>query len=129
MSRQQEFNRSIYGDIVAGDMYKTSTVQIAQQTIHNHYACPPPSAPPAQLARHAPLAPPARLPATEANTASLTLGQKRLLQLMKPMARPTRIEVLDFMRAQFGTGMVRELSPHAVSMTHLHVQSIFVVKN
>lgn len=102
----------MYGDIVGGDVYNTTTVQIAQQV--NHFY----SAPPAQLARHAP--PPHAVSAAP----PLTLGQKKVLALMKPLPKDLRIKVLEFMRSQFGTAMVRELEPHALAKVHLHVLSV-----
>ncbi len=109
--RQQEFNNSVYGDVAGRDIVNHTTVQIAQQTVVHHHH----SAPPAQLAQQAPLAPPAP---------PMTLGQKKLLALMKPLGKDARVKVLDYMREHFGTGMVRELSPTGLAKTHLHVLAL-----
>ena len=117
----QEFS-SVYGDIAGRDVVRKTTVKIAhqviqQQTIVHNYAARRP-APPAQLARNAP---PAR-------AAGLTLAQIKLLQLMKPLPRPARIEVLDYLRTQFGTAMISELEPQALAKAHLFVLNLAIIK-
>jgi hypothetical protein len=95
--------------------------QVTHHTVvHHHHA--------QLLAQHAPLAPPARLPGIELPPPPLTLGHKKLLALMKPLPKATRILVLNFMREHYGTGMVRELSPTGLAQTYLHVRSLAPVK-
>ena len=125
MTSNQQLNQdfsSVYGDIAGRDVVRNTTVQIAhqviqRQTIVHNYAARR-SAPPAQLARNAP---PAR-------AAGLTLAQIKLLQLMKPLPRPARIEVLDFLRSQFGTAMIKELEPQALAKAYLYVLKLGVNK-
>jgi hypothetical protein len=54
----------------------------------------------------------------------MTLGQKKLLAMMKPLPKTQRLQALEFMRAEFGTAMVRELPPPSLAKTHLFVLSL-----
>lgn len=53
-----------------------------------------------------------------------TKEQRYLLHLMEPLDRETRIKVLDFMRLEFKTGMVRELNSDGVFRTRKYVEKV-----
>ena len=65
----------------------------------------------ASFALQAPPAPPAHYRQRGQPAADITPAQKALLALMRPLPKPARAQVLDFMRIEFGTGLVVELSP------------------
>lgn len=72
--------------------------------VHNHAEAP-------AFALQAPPAPPARVRQRGQSSADITPAQKALLGLMRPLPKQVRVGVLDFMRIEFGTGMVADLSP------------------
>ena len=95
--------------------------QVAR-TIHNHgpvYISSPIQEGP--FALHAPSAPPAHRSKHRRGAAQITPAQKELLTLMKPLPAHVRIQVLDFMRCEFGTGWVMELEPRELHQTRLRV--------
>ncbi len=64
------------------------------------------------FALQAPPAPPAQARTRTAKpVVDITPAQKALLALMRPLPRAMRGNILDFMRIEFGTGMVVDLSP------------------
>lgn len=75
----------------------------------------------APFALEAPPAPPARRDKRNKVSPEITPGQKELLALMKPLPANLRIQVLDFMRSEFGTGMVMELDPRELQSTRKRV--------
>ena len=64
-----------------------------------------------EFALQAPPAPPARARPDSKLTYDISPTQKGLLALMRPLPKHVRVGVLDFMRVEFGTGMVMELDP------------------
>lgn len=54
----------------------------------------------------------------------VTVAQKEVLALMKPLPEHVRIKVLDFMRREFKTGMVIELQPQEVYRVRKYVEVI-----
>lgn len=62
-------------------------------------------------ALQAPPAPPARYRHRNPVSPEITLAQKDLLAMMRPLPKPARIAVLEYMRAEFGTGLVMALEP------------------
>lgn len=72
--------------------------------LHTHVESP-------AFALQAPPAPPAHYRQRGQPTADITPAQKALLALMRPLPKPVRAQVLDFMRTEFGTGLVIELAP------------------
>jgi hypothetical protein len=44
----------------------------------------------------------------------ITPAQKALLALMRPLPKQVRVGVLDYMRIEFGTALVMQLSPDEV---------------
>lgn len=73
------------------------------------------------FALQAPPAPPARTPRPRRPAYDITPAQKELLALMRPLPKPVRIEVLNWLRCEFGTSMVVELEPRELHQTRQHV--------
>lgn len=73
------------------------------------------------LALQAPPAPPARRVRRAKQVYDISPGQKDLLALMRALPQHVRVQVLDFMRAEFGTGLVMELEPRDVHATRQRV--------
>jgi len=72
---------------------------------HTHIEAP-------AFALQAPPAPPARRgQRTPQPVYDTTPAQKALLALMRPLPKHVRVGVLDFMRIEFGTGLVVALNP------------------
>lgn len=78
----------------------------------------------ASFALQAPPAPPARRSRRNKPAHDLSPTQKDLLALMRPLPPHVRVQVLDFMRAEFGTGLVMELAPGEVHATRQRVLDI-----
>lgn len=72
--------------------------------LHTHVEAP-------SFALQAPPAPPARTTQRPKPTHDLSPAQKEVLDLMRPLSKHVRVSVLDFMRMEFGTGLVMELEP------------------
>lgn len=112
MSEQvrQTINAPVVGHVAGGDVYVSNTTINHHHThhqhshTHHHHAAP-------VLALQAPPAPPARATKRPRPTLDLSAAQKVLLALMRPLPKHVRVAVLDFMRAEFGTGLVMELDP------------------
>jgi hypothetical protein len=97
---------------VAGhDINHYTEVYVAHQTVIQQppFALQAPPAPPAPRRKH-----------SKAST-EITPAQKELLALMKPLPAHVRIQVLDYMRSEFGTGMVMELDPRELHRTRQQV--------
>ena len=91
-------------------------------TIHNHgpvYIST--VAQQAPFALQAPSAPPAQHGKRRKGAPQITPSQKELLTLMKPLPAHVRIQVLNYMRCEFGTGLVMELEPRELHQTRQHV--------
>lgn len=86
-------------------------VQNATQ-VHQHFYA-------AALPEQASAAPAPARPSSDA-----TPDQKQVLALMKPLPDSVRIRVLDFMRREFGTGMVIELAPAQLYRVRRYVEKI-----
>ncbi|MCW5223502.1 hypothetical protein D5041_07805 [Verminephrobacter aporrectodeae subsp. tuberculatae] len=54
----------------------------------------------------------------------MTAAQRDVLALMDQLDKPARIKVLEFMRREFGTGMVIELQPDQVFRVRRYVETI-----
>lgn len=78
----------------------------------------------APFALQAPPAPPARKGKRTKDGPEITLAQKELLALMKPLPPHLRIQVLNWMRAEYGTGLVIELDPRELHRTRGHVLDV-----
>lgn len=90
-------------------------VRIVNVTQHI-YAAPSPAS------QQAPMAPRVTQPQREVQP--LTETHKEVLALMQPLTKATRIGVLDFMRREFDTAMVKELRPQEVYRLKLYVQQV-----
>ena len=78
----------------------------------------------APFALQAPLAPQARKgPRTKTRT-PITPAQKDLLELMRPLPKPVRNEVMAWMRTEFGTALVMALQPRELHCARKHVLDV-----
>lgn len=84
-------------------------------TVHAHgpvHIHVPPVVQPPAFALQAPPAPQARFrQRNQQVTQPITPAQKELLAMMRPLPKPVRNGLLEWMRAEFGTGLVMELDP------------------
>jgi hypothetical protein len=78
----------------------------AHGPVHLHTHVEPPS-----FALQAPPAPPAHYRQRNSEVHPITPEQKDLLAMMRPLPKPVRNRLLDWMRTEFGTGLVMELDP------------------
>jgi hypothetical protein len=132
----QTFNAPVVGNVSGG------AVRVANTTVNNHHQHthhhnhshthmgPLHAHGPVHLHTHvetpafalqAPPAPPAHFrqrgqPATE-----ITPAQKALLALMRPLPKNVRAHILEFMRLEFGTGLVMELDPQELQQLRRRV--------
>lgn len=111
MSGYQEFNGPVHGDVAGRDINNYTAVLVTHQTViqQSPFALQPPPAPPAPRSKNSKAMP------------QITPAQKELLALMKPLPQHVRIQVLDYMRSEFGTGMVIELDPRELHRTRQQV--------
>lgn len=72
----------------------------------------------------APTPTPTPAPAPAPAQPVVTAAHKEVLALMKPLADPVRIKVLDFMRREFGTAMVKELQPRDLYRVRMYVLKV-----
>lgn len=101
---------------------------VHQHTLHAHgplhihmEADPPPSfalqaspAPPARQGRRGPKPP----------THDITPAQREVLALMRPLPKPVRVDVLIWMRIEFGTSLVMDLDPRELHRLRAHVSEV-----
>ena len=71
-----------------------------------------------------PPAPPARKPKPKRPAYDLSPAMRDVLALMRPLPKPVRIDVLGWMRCEFGTGMVAELDPRELYRLRAHVLEV-----
>lgn len=127
----QTINAPVVGN-VSGSQVRVSNTTINNHHQHSHTHCHTHHHGPVHIetlvvhqgegfALSAPPAPPARRGQRHKRVNPLTPAQKELLALMKPLPAPLRIQVLDFMRCEFGTGMVMELEPRELHLTRQQV--------
>lgn len=76
------------------------------------------------FALQAPPAPPARKSRPKRPAYDITPMQKEVLALMRPLPKPLRIDVLNWLRCEFGTSMVMELEPRELYQTRQHVLDV-----
>lgn len=97
---------------------------VHQHTLHAHgplhihmepdppdFALQAPPAPPARQGGRS-LKPPAR---------DITPAQRDVLALMRPLPKPVRVDVLIWMRIEFGTSLVMDLDPRELHRLRAHV--------
>lgn len=78
----------------------------------------------APFALQAPLAPQARHGSRTKTGARITPAQKELLELMRPLPKPMRHEVMAWMRVEFGTALVMALEPRELHQARQHVLNV-----
>jgi hypothetical protein len=66
-------------------------------------------------------APPAHFRQRGHRAADITPAQKALLALMRPLPKNVRAQILDFMRIEYGTGLVVELDPQELQQLRRRV--------
>ncbi|QPF74219.1 hypothetical protein G8A07_15700 [Roseateles sp. DAIF2] len=110
------------GPMQVGQVHGTVNHHHVQVTQH-FYAAPAPAPMPDIPPRPAAAAPAQAGPSAR-EPQPLTEVHKEVLSLMEPLPKKVRICVLDFMRREFGTGMVKELKPHEVHRVRLYVLQI-----
>lgn len=119
INNEQTINAQVGGHVVGGNLHIVNNTHHHQHShthyhrhtvhahgpLHLHIAAP-------EFALQAPPAPPAQArPRATKLVVDITPAQKALLALMRPLPKPVRGGVLDFMRVEFGTGMVVDLTP------------------
>lgn len=73
----------------------------------------------------APPAPPARQGRrTKAPTRDITPAQREALALMRPLPKPLRVDVLIWMRMEFGTSLVMDLDPRELLRLRTHLVEV-----
>ena len=92
------------------------TVQVVQHVTHQHFYASAP-APVRQVPAAAP-------PAAATDGARQPPRPSEVLGLLSRLERPTYYRVLDFMRAEFGTAMVKELSGPQLYRLHRYAQTV-----
>lgn len=111
----QTINAPVFGHVAGGDVRVSNTTINNYHTHHHLHAHGPvhfhTHAAPPTFALQAPPAPPARATKRPKPAHDLSPAQKEVLDLMRPLPKHVRVSVLDFMRMEFGTGLVMELEP------------------
>ena len=83
--------------------------------LHTHVGAP-------AFALQAPPAPQVRYRQRNSQVSQpITPEQKELLAMMRPLPKPVRNGVLEWMRAEFGTGLAMELDSHELRHARAHV--------
>lgn len=77
-----------------------------------------------EFALQPPPAPPARTPKPKRPAYDLSPAMREALALMRPLPKPVRIDLLTWMRCEFGTGMVAELEPRELYRLRAHVLEV-----
>lgn len=103
----QNINAPVYGHVAGGDIHHHthhhSHTLHAHGPVHLHVESP-------AFALQAPPAPQARYRQRNKQVVQpITPPQKDLLALMRPLPKPVRNGLLEWMRNEFGTGLVMEL--------------------
>lgn len=78
----------------------------------------------APFALQAPLAPQARKGRRTKDGPRITPAQKDLLELMRPLPKPVRNEVMAWMRVEFGTALVMALEPRELHCARKRVLDV-----
>lgn len=135
MSEQvnQTVNVTVGGDAVGCEVHMSNTTTINNHTHHHtvhargpvviHHATLVQQEPPFSL--QAPPAPPARQGRhTKPPPRDITPAQREVLALMRPLPKPVRVDVLIWMRVEFGTSLVMDLDPRELHRLRTHVLGV-----
>jgi len=77
------------------------------------------------FALQAPPAPPARNGGRpDQDRPEITPSQRGVLALMRPLPKPQRIAVLNWMRSEFGTALVMDLDPRELYRLRIHLADV-----
>ena len=106
----------VQGGMHADHSTHSSAVQVVQHVTHQHFYASAP-APVRQVPAAAP-------PAAATDGARQPPRPSEVLGLLSRLERPTYYRVLDFMRAEFGTAMVKELSGPQLYRLHRYAQTV-----
>lgn len=139
MSKQvnQIINAPVVGNVSGGDVrVSNTTINNHHQHTHNHqhththnltlHAHGPvhlhTHVEPPAFALQAPPAPPARYRQRNQHLVQpITPAQKDLLAMMRPLPKHVRNGLLEWMRSEFGTGLVMELEPRELHQARQQV--------
>ena len=126
----QAINAAVSGHVVGGNVYVNNATHNHHHShthrhshtvhaygpvhVHNHGEA-------TEFALQAPPAPPAHFRQRGQPAAEITPAQKALLALMRPLPKNVRTQILDFMRVEFGTGLVVELDPQELQQLRRRV--------
>lgn len=107
---------TLHGSVLTGDVAVLHT----HGPVYLH-----PATAPADFALQAPPAPPARTPPRPKRQAfDLSPAQRDVLALMRPLPKPVRIDVLGWMRCEFGTSLVMDLDPRELHRLRAHLVDV-----
>ena len=136
MQVNKTINAPVVGNVSGGSVrVSNTTINGNHNTIHNHHQHTHQHrhthhgpvhlhthvAPPA-FALQAPPAPPARYRQRNKQVVQPITGpQKDLLAMMRPLPKPVRNGLLEWMRTEFGTGLVMELDPRELQLIRQRV--------
>lgn len=105
---------TLHGNVLAGDLHAHGPVYV--RVVQPE---------PAFLASQAAPAPPARArkhPKTPER--DITPAQRDALALMRPLPKPVRVDVLIWMRCEFGTSLVMDLDPRELHRLRTHLVEV-----
>jgi hypothetical protein len=115
------------GNLQVGQVQGSVThTRVVQQVVHQHFyaAAPPPASVERTAVAPPPASAPPQQPAKQRTAQHLSPLHKEVLTLMEPLPKKVRVGVLEFMRREFGTAMVKELLPQEVYRVKLYVQQV-----
>lgn len=117
---------TLHGNVVTGDVtihnhHTHHHRHTHHHTVHAHGPVHVHHHAVSEFALQAPPAPPARATKRPRPAHDLSAAQKEVLTLMRPLPKHMRVAVLNFMRIEFGTGLVMELEPRELNRLRAHV--------
>lgn len=135
----QTINAPVVGDVSGGVVHVSNTTHNHHQhdhTHHHNHAAAVHAHGPVHLhttvvqqeppfSLQAPPAPPARQGRrTKAPARDITPAQRDALALMRPLPKPVRVDVLIWMRIEFGTSLVMDLDPRELQRLRVHLAGV-----
>jgi hypothetical protein len=105
---------TLHGHVLAGDLHAHGPVHLHTTVVHHQ----------APFALQAPPAPQARRGQRTKDGPPITTAQKELLELMRPLPKPVRNEVMAWMRTEFGTALVMALEPRELHCARQQVLAV-----